>query len=202
MQLEEELAKVVFRKVRQVREEVRAYCLAHDRPDLPVEEFQRVVGQMYGLKIEKFQVPFEATFLRGMLERYGDRAVIYVRKNQDEDWKRFVSIKELCHLVIDEPEDWSISGASIIRKLISEYKIDKGKPADRVIQSEVFAEIAAIELLYPHEGRAVDISNLESSATTIAKIASYYDIPEAIVERALSENHMELAGYVWSLVND
>ena len=188
--------------MRQIQEEIRAYCLAHDRPDLPVEEFQRIISQMYQIKIEKFQVPFEATFIRGLLERYDDHAKIYVRKNQEEDWKRFVAVKELCHLVIDEKEDWSTSGVSIVRKLISEYKIDKDKPAARAIQSEIFAEIAAIELLYPFSERRRDAILLENGEMTNAKIASYYKIPEAIVDRALSENHEELSSYVWSLISE
>jgi Zn-dependent peptidase ImmA (M78 family) len=145
-------------------------------------------------------VPFEATFLRGLIERYANKVIIYVRKNQDEDWKRFVTIKELCHIVIDEKEDWSASGASIIKNLISEHKLNKMTAAPRAVQSEIFAEIAAIELLYPFNARAADIVALDYGSMTLARIAGYYKIPEAIVERALSENYAELAAYCWSLI--
>ena len=112
--------EIVFRKVRQVQGEIRAYCLAPDRPDLPVEDFQRIVSQMYNIEILKFSVPFEGSFVRGMLERYRNKAIIYIKKGMGEEWTRFVAVKEMCHIVNDEEEDWSVNGVSTIKEMLSE----------------------------------------------------------------------------------
>lgn len=189
-----------FRKVLQLRDEIKAYCLAPDRPDLPVEDFQAIVTRMYGVAIKKFEVPFEGTFLRGMIERYPSRAVIYVKKNMEEDWKRFAAVKEMCHIVNDEREDWSIDGASTIRKMLAEYHIRRDRLVIPAVQSEVLAEITAIEILYPYEERLRDIDSVSGSGNTIAQIASFYKIPEVIVAQALSDWYHDMARTVWEQV--
>ena len=189
-----------FKKIVQLQDHVKMYCLASDRPDLSVEEFQRVITDMYRLRIYKHQVPFEGTFLRGMMERYTDRVIIYVKKNMEEDWKRFATVKELCHVVNDEPEDWTTEGAETIKHLLAEYHINKDRLAMPTVQSENMAEISAIELLYPYKDRLSDLSALNGGKLTTAKIAGYYKIPEVIVAQALSDWYHDMAQSVWDIV--
>ena len=189
--------EVVFRKVRQVQDEIKDYCLAPDRPDLPVEDFQRIVSQMYKIKIDKFSVPFEGSFVRGMLERYRDRAIIYVKKGMGEEWTRFVAVKEMCHLVNDEEEDWSVLGVSTIKEMLSEYKVARDELAAKVAQSEMLAEIGATELLYPFLYRDRDIQELNAGDITLPKISGYFKAPEVVIARALSEDYHSLASEIW-----
>jgi Zn-dependent peptidase ImmA (M78 family) len=201
MNLHLDKAISVFRKVSQVQDELKAYCLEHERPDLPVEEFERAISRMYGLSISKDQVPFEGSFLRGMMERYHDKIVIYIKKNQEEDWKRFATVKELCHVMNDEEEDWSHEGHKTIKNLLAEHRIANANPAAPVVQSETFAEIAATELLYPYKQRLRDLTDLNGDKMTIAKIAIYHKIPEVIVENAISDNYHAMAMRLWSEIN-
>lgn len=154
---------------------------------------------MYGVTITKSQVPFEGTFLRGLMERYAASIIIRVRKNQDDDWKRFTSVKELCHVVIDETEDWSTAGVETINDLLVEYYLTEGDAARRVTQSEMFAEIAAIELMYPFEFREADISKLKTSDTTHVRIANQHGLPASMVGRALDAHyHINIASKFWA----
>jgi hypothetical protein len=49
-------------------------------------------------------------YLRGLVERYEDKARILIRAGHGEEWMRFTAAKELCHIAIDEKEDWSPLG--------------------------------------------------------------------------------------------
>lgn len=190
----------VFEKAAQVRDDVKAYCLAPDRPDMPIEELKRVIADMYKLKIEVKEVPWEIRSVRGLLLRYADRSMIYVGRNQSEDWKRFTAAKELCHIVNDQSEDWSPRGADTLRELLTEFSIDNTDEADKAAQSEMFAELAAVELLYPYDVRLSDLAKLGSGELTITKIASHHRIPAVLVEQYLSDDRMRIAEVVWDAI--
>lgn len=197
MNLDGNKAENIFKKIKHVREEIKAVCLAPDRPHLSIRELCSVVSSMYKLEITAYEVPFEGEFLRGMIERYADKAVIFIRKGQSEEWKRFIAAKELCHIIADEPEDWSVHGETTISKLLAEHQLAGfNQLADPVVQSETFAEIGAIELLYPFKERVTDRGN----GQTIASIASYYKIPDVIAEQALSDWYHEMSNSVWELI--
>ena len=193
MQLDFDKAVSVFRKIRQIREEIKSYSLAQGRHVVPEQEYLRVISQMYKISIKSKEVPFEGTFLRGMVLRYPDRALILVKKNMEKDWQRFTVIKEVSHLVIDELEDWSTDAVSTIRNLLMEYRIHQDRVAKSVVQSEVFAELAAIELLYPYEDRIGDRDKINSGELTSAQISGRYDIPEVFCAQATSDWYHELA---------
>jgi Zn-dependent peptidase ImmA (M78 family) len=193
-----DLAHAVFKKVKYIREEYRRTVLNGDANVISVESLQRVIEGMYRFKIQKSLVPFEGEFIRGMMERWHDRLQIWVRANQSPDWLRFTATKEMCHGVIDEEEDWSVKGVGTLEDILVEYRLVEGEAAARATQSEIFAELAAIELLYPFECREADIQALARNETTLVKIAGYHGIPTAMVGRALSPSHHEFASRFWA----
>lgn len=136
-----------------------------------------------------------------MLERYENgTANVFIREKQDDDakingfWLRFIAAKEIAHLAIDEKEDWSNDGAETLDELIKEHEIDRGSPAKEGIQSEVLAEIAAIELLYPMEFRQADIDK----GTSHSELAATHEVPQYVIQRALTPNHMKRARAIWN----
>lgn len=189
-----------LRKVRDVQECIREYLLAHSKLPVSVEDIQYAVEQKYGLKIEKQLVDFEAEHIRGMMERYDDRtAKIYVRKRQHKSepqnryWLRFISVKELAHLIIDEEEDFSTLGAETIEHLIANHaEAAMQLPRDE-IQSEHLAELAAVELLYPFEFRQGDLDK----QTPLVDLSAEYEVPAYVIETALRPNYMKLLRMVW-----
>lgn len=197
MQLNLERAVSVFRKVRQIREELKQYSLADGRHDIPEREYLRVISQMYKMSIKSQEAPIEGTFLRGMVLRYADSALILIKKNMEKDWQRFTVIKEASHIVIDEKEDWSTDAASTIRNLLMEYRVHEERVAKPIVQSEVFAEFSALELLYPHVDRIADRDKINSGDLTLSQIAGRYNIPEVFCAQAISDWYHELATDVW-----
>ena len=198
MMVSKEIAAAVYRKVKLIREEYRTKVLKGDANVISIERLQWVIEGMYDLKIKKRLVPFDATFVRGMIERWTDLVIISVRQEQTEDWLRFTAVKEMCHVVIDEKEDWSTLGVSTLESVLVEYGLSNGKASARATQSEAFAEVAAIELLYPYETRLADLEKLEIGSTTMVKIASEQKLPASIVSRALSSQHQMFAAYYWA----
>jgi Zn-dependent peptidase ImmA (M78 family) len=193
--------KVVLQKVRNIQEHQKLMCLDGDRIPVSIEDLQYVVKDMYGFtKIEKFDVAFAAEFTRGMLERYADKtAKIYIRKDQSDDWKRYIAAKELCHLVIDEPEDFSPDGHSTIQHLIA-TKIptkNNGNEKSNDVDSEWLAEFAAREILYPYPMRKNDIELLKSNKQTQTSLALHYEIPEYAIGVVLQEHYMTGVSAVW-----
>jgi Zn-dependent peptidase ImmA (M78 family) len=193
--------KVVLQKVRQIHEHRKMMCLDGERIPVSIEDLQYVVKDMYDFaKIEKFDVAFAAEFTRGMLERYSDKtAKIYIRKDQSDDWKRYIAAKELCHLVIDEQKDFSPDGHSTIQHLIA-TKIptkNNGNEKSNDVDSEWLAEFAAREILYPYPTRKHDIELLKSNKQTQTSLALYYQIPEYVIGVVLQENYMTGIGAVW-----
>ncbi|TBZ94474.1 hypothetical protein [Rhizobium leguminosarum] len=203
MMINETKARSVFKKVQQVHQEYRAYVIGGVPVLLSVEDLYRVVSQMYGLTINKTQVIFDGEFVRGLVERYPERVEVRVRSSQAVVWKRFTAVKELCHVIIDEKEDWSTDGVETIRDLLVEYFMTDGEEAAKVSQSEMLAEIAAIELLYPFEYRDGDLKKLAAQHTTIAKIADQHGIPGVMVGRALEEHyHANVASMLWTELDE
>ncbi len=173
------------------------------KPDHPigagqVEDLSDCVSAMYQLNIHKFGVPFVAEHTRGMMLRYPDRAEIYVRHTLNESWKRFTAVKELCHVMLDEEDDWSTDGVQTISDLQSDLRLSEVGTATS--QSETLAELAAMELMYPFECREVDRRKIATGETTPVKIAVYHNMPTAMVERALLSSYHEVAGTLWDQI--
>ena len=192
-----------FAKVRDLQEFIQQYVLAANKLPVSVEDIQWAIESKYGLKIEKRLVDFSAKHIRGMMERYADNtAKVYVRKHQDADtdqnifWQRFISVKEMVHLAIDEPEDFSPRGTDTIEELIRDHSFEAMKPAKDEIQSEVLAELAAFELLYPMEFRSDD----SSKQTSYSVLAVQYAVPDYVIERCLSPGYMKVARATWNEV--
>ncbi len=191
-----------LKKVRVVREHLQHHCAAPQEPVLRIMDLKWAIEEVYSLSIKLEKVSFDAEHIGGTLERYSDNsAQIYVRSSQSAEMVRFVAVKELCHLMIDEHDDWSIVAADTIRNLLREWELiaEDGvglKSPTCALQSELLAEVAAMELIYPQEFRERDQAKLASGETTIAKIAIEHQSPAFGIEQAL--NHQPYLLAAWS----
>jgi hypothetical protein len=178
-----------FRKVKAVREHMRLYHVGNACHQFSVESFQDTVADMYGLRIEKWEVLTTATRVAGNVERYEDgRAVILVRADLSDAMKRFVAVKELCHLMIDEDDDWSSAGVETVQGMKVELDLNAAGEGvtnpTRTQKSEMLAWLAAIELMYPCEFHGADKEKLDEGETTVAQLGLYHDMPPHILEAA------------------
>jgi IrrE N-terminal-like domain len=204
MQINSQKLMSILQKVRIVREHLQAVCHEPQGPVLSIMNLHWAIQDIYKLTIEMRDVSFDADHLRGKVERYSDnRARILVRSRQSDEEKRFATAKELCHLMIDEEDDWSVQGVDTISGLLMEWKLQQANgvghthPTDP-LQSEILAEIAAVEFMYPAEYRATDIAKLAESSTTIARISLEHELPAYQVETAII--HHEMLAEHWNKI--
>lgn len=205
MLVNDDKMKAVYKKVKFIREEYRQYVIGNDTTYISIEDLQHIIAGMYGLEIRKTEVPGQPEFIRGMMERWGKLIKIRLRRGQEYDWKRFTAVKEMCHAVIDEQEDWSTEGVSTIIDLLFEFALEsmehEAEEANRVSQSEVLAEVAALEILYSFEFRDRDRKRIEDKQATVETIAAEHGIPVAMISRALAKTyHQDIATPLWTAI--
>ena len=151
-----------------------------------------VIQELSGYAVTMRSVAFEGSHIFARVEKYNDMtAFIDVKHSLDDDWKRFVAAKELLHLLIDSAEDMSPYGDETLDKLISDGHIgiisqNGDKPP---AQSELIAEVAAMELLYPIQNRDADAAEIVSEGTTFAKLAIRYGIPVSFIDTVFSSGY-------------
>ena len=176
-----------------------------DRKKLPisVDAVTDYIAEHCSVTIEIREVIFEATHLKGRKETYklgksiyeGEKVIIEIRSNLSDFWKRFVAFKELMHILVDnDDDDLTPYGDVILEKLVSEGHIgvisDDGDAPPA--QSELVAEVAAIEVIYPIALRQKDLVKIQdpSSDETMSKISLLYEAPRPIIDTALNFNYL------------
>lgn len=164
-----------------------------------IQNLHRVVSRLAKLNIQQLIVDFDGSTLRGNFERYDDRVVIHVRESQSENWQRFTVVKELCHVLLDEMEDWSTDVVSTISGLLSFAGFEGEESA--AIRSEKAAEIMALELVYPLEVRAEDRAFLDAGGK-VAELADRRKVPPLWIERALDPKYLEVCQDMWRVLNE
>ena len=195
MNFTKSLAKDSFEVTQELKEAHDLYCLVPERIPVSIDDLHYVVQQFTGLEISIFDVDFESTLLRGMVERFEDNtARISIKRGQSQDLKRFVTAKELCQLAIRTDSHWSSSGVATLDAMVFAGAIGNGKEgssADLSVQSEYLAEFMAYEILYPDEFRANDLAGLKDGTQTLVRIANYFDVPSFVVSVALSKRYRD-----------
>lgn len=204
MLIEDQKVARVLAKVRVARERHCEMWPPKDSHVLSVMDFHATLQDVYDLKIEMLKVYFSADHVRGKVERFAGGARILVRASQTPEFLRFVTVKELCHVMNDEEDDWSPRGGETISGLLKEWELleengdGHSDPSDP-IKSEMLAEIAAIEMMYPREFRGADIQKIANKETTIQKIALQHEVPPYAIEQA--HRHHDVLENCWGLLD-
>ena len=185
----------VFVLARRVNHYYWLHTDAHGADEsVSVENLQKIIGRLAQLRIRKLLVDFEGTSLRGNVERYEDRVEIHVRKSLSDSWRRFTVVKELCHLLLDGEEDWSVDVVTTIADLLAFSGFSGEETAE--IRSEKLAEIMALELIYPIEDRRPDLASI-ADGKKISEIAASRKIPAIWIERGLNEDYLAACEGTW-----
>lgn len=193
MQLHADKVKQAIIKAQEILGKESIYAGNPDLIPVSIDQLVDVIAGESGCEVELRQVTFEGTHLFGRVERYPEKAVIDVRANLADNWKRFIATKEVVHLIIDEDEDMSPYGDQILEKLVRDGHIgviSNGDADNPPMQSELIAEVTAFEILYPLQLRSADKKALDAGTTTIKKLGIKYGLPENFVDTALSPDYL------------
>jgi len=173
MIVSDEQIEILLRKVEHIRQEIRLYTILGDILTPSVEDLQTVIQRMYNLAIEKYEVGSYAIYLQNMVLRYGNgNATVLVRSGFSAADRKCAVVKELCHLALDEPEDWSPKAKETLNGLIETFRLEVSQngqyePSNKIIICEHLAMFAATELLYPEEYRDQDTAQLKARGQRI-----------------------------------
>jgi Zn-dependent peptidase ImmA (M78 family) len=106
---------------------------------------------------------------------------IYCYPNMPEESQRFAITKEVFHMMLDEEQYRTTNIYSHLANAAGPFA-DEDNQMSLPMESEVMAEIAAIEFLYPFERRLKDYENPDIDA-----ICDHYGLPRYKVEQYLTE---------------
>lgn len=155
---------------------------------IQIDPLAQIVKDDTGLGIECRKLNLDQPGqIRGRLLRYKDIAYIEYNSELNTCWTRFVVCKELCHLILDSEEEYTKSLPSLVEQLIGQ---STGEPKED-LASERMAEIAALELLFPHDFRRSFIEHFENGRLSLLKIATILRIPQKYAEVCLHRRYVE-----------
>jgi len=146
-------------------------------------------------------VNFQSQHLLSAVERYGPEgkdARIMPKYSLDEPVQRYAATKELCHVAMNEPEDFFAPDVVQISTLLDGGPLDLSKAEHKAVWSEQAAETTARELLYPHEWRRADLAALERGEVTVQTLAIKYKIPDLVVSRVLQPRLQDGGDEFWN----
>jgi len=194
-----------FRKAQQISDTYQTYVLDGKRLPISVDDLVSVISDIYRIEINMKLVDFRSKHLRGMIEKIGSESVnVYIKKEQEAETIRFVTVKELSHSIIDEPEDWNPAGCDTIDGFIEaeQFSVANGESPSLLppeyIQGEAIAEAVAIEIMFPYDLRADCYAAYMKKERSIQDLSQQFGMPQFAIYRAFSENYRAVADKVWA----
>jgi Zn-dependent peptidase ImmA (M78 family) len=158
--------------------------------------------QMYGVEVEYYLAPdLKDQLLRGMYLRLGNTVRIYLDENLSRPWSRYVAIKELCHLILSDPEYMTADPGTLIELMIFEETTPKDGEAPLDLVADVWAKRAAHEFLFPFEVRAAAKAKIASGEETLFSLAKEYNVPEHVIEWAFNDSYESACTAAWAILD-
>ena len=169
--------------------------------EIPVDvgKLRSYITDNLGIQFGLFgKVAWNGKLILGRLHRYeqgGKKwADIVVAETLNACWTRFVSTKELAHLIIDkEDDDCTHDPVGLIRGLVDFFPTNIA--AD--IKSERVATLAATELLMPWDKKPL-IMGMIAEGKNNFQIALHFKVPEKVVEYWRSDVYQNLMSDAWA----
>lgn len=125
-----------------------------------------------------------------------DGADICLIQGLNHCWTRFVTCKEVFHVVLDKEEYRNMSISEHVDEVTVAFPDSDASTPGAPVLAEKLAEIAAMEFLIPYKQRIVEIGAANGEGVNHTLIAAKYKVPRVLVETYFSSSYMEsLAKY-------
>ena len=201
MKLDQALFLPLFQEVKIVQDTLSTYCIAGDEIPIPQDNLQYAIEQTYGVKISTKIVPLGSTLLRGAIECYPKKSVIYIDEELNATWTRYVFAKEVCHHLLNGEEYRTNDLISVIEYVVlDESDIDGAHSVALDVQAEMLTKFAAIELLFPIEFRDIAKREVANGEKSTYEISAHFGIPEHLVQFAMSGHYMAFSRRIWDRI--
>ncbi len=200
-----EEAYPVFLEVKRVKETLTRYCLVPDVVPSSLDDIEHAIKEEYGAAIEKKTLPFKSELVRGLIRIYDPRgsekffAQTVIDSELNLAMTRYVQTKELCHILLHHKENCTLDPTSIISFFVQEsVLVTNGARDTRALKNESLADLAAFELLFPHDLREAAKKRVLAKEDTMFGTADWLQLPEHVVEHILSDEYLPFADHVWA----
>jgi hypothetical protein len=159
-----------------------------------VEKCLSKPDKKYIITIEGFEP--QGTQIKGQLLRYENYAKIFYSTGEPIQWQRYISAKELAHLLIDTEKEYTKKPSSLMGQLISGIPIwvlqQDPHQDEEAFESEKLAMAAAIEMLIPWKYRG-HFDKLCDKGLDNYEIAVEFKVPKFVVSNMLTPNFRPLS---------
>lgn len=158
-----------------------------DGPAKSIEALKQLCRQQVAREIRFKDILLPDHYaIKGVCTKYDDHYEIGTLQSLNRCWKRFVTCKELFHVLLDDPEFENLDlGAHFEQSVLDTPNVD-GTHAPSA-QCELIAEYGAIEFMFPFKDRI----KLAAQGVNSQSVAETYLIPRIYVERYLSVSYMD-----------
>lgn len=192
----------LFKGVRDVRDAMRQYCL---HPNMLAPDIQDLITgfeQVYNKKIRRILIPGgETELVRGVYLPNGEGAVILLDAKMHDHWINYISTKEMCQLILKDPEYMTSDPGDLIEMMIYEETAPQDGDAPLDLVSDMWTKIAAHELLFPYEIRKDAREKVDAGQTTIFELSRQHGVPEHVIDWALSPSYMAVCAEAWARIS-
>lgn len=178
---------------RNLQEQYRLYVLAGDRPDKSMDDLIWVFREYLDceLEINLLEEPVANQSVFGHYLKLEAKCVINVQPRLELPMTRFVTVKELFHVVLDEEACRIIKIEEHLAEVFATFPVPDSTPGFNVV-SEILAEIAAMEFMFPYARRREELARADNP--DFGAIAEKYGIPQALVEQYMGQDYMDQLG--------
>jgi hypothetical protein len=186
--------KYCLGKAKEITEQYQLYHIAADDPQRSVDNLLKTCEEFLKTKINRKELEIQKD----------DSSVLgayFNVKNVDEEcfeicyvqglnycWKRYVTCKELFHVILDKEEYRNMDIGSHIEQVTTAFPDSEAEP-DNSVAVELFAEISAMEFLFPYKSRVEELKGPLNG--NFYAIADKYKAPQVLVEKYLSNAWMD-----------
>ena len=147
-------------------------------------------GKAFLINVQSF--PPQGNQIKGTLNRYKSHADIFFSDKETFCWQRYIVAKELAHLLIDTPAEYTVRPSSLMEQLVSGIPLwllrrDHSQD-DAAFDSEMTAMVAGIEMLLPWEHRPHFQKCFEQGKDNL-EIAEEFKVPKYVVSNMLTPTY-------------
>jgi len=152
----------------------------------------RIIWEKYDFEAKNIAAQisfFEAEM--GVYAGVGQYARIQYSSSLNFSWQRYVVCKEMYHCIIDASANDRVTNMAELNKL-AEYLVEGPSSAVEPFQAhstEDFAEILALETLFPMELRTHHRADYDAGKITPLQLALRYRIPQGEARAAMYPNY-------------
>jgi len=181
----------------------KSYASFHGHPVPVVPDDWKSAVEKSLSTTKSYPITFEwfkpqGDIIKGTLVRSTGSAKIWISEKETVCWQRFIALKELSHLLIDEPNQYTTKPTNLMGQLIQSVPIWAIKrdadQSEEAFLSEKLAVMSAMEMILPWKHRGV-VTEMFTRGKDNLEIAKHFKAPQNMVSNLLSITYSGLSTY-------